>query len=364
MGVAANASPNSGRKMAKRERVDGDGGASNGSHLATIPPKRTAKAKRLRKPRSRKIKQYFASLYPGFDRPEKAIPSEFAQQIRKIESILQMPVWFIIQNEGPECYTEISGSLFKAFQGARKEMGTDKPVALLLESPGGEPDYAYRISKMFQRCSGNKLTVIVPQYAKSAATLIALGAKSLILARDAELGPLDVQLFDLDREESGSALNTVQSLERLNAFALNAVDQVMFLLHRRTGKRIDVLLPHVLNYVATFLRPLLENIDTADYTKKSRDLKLTEEYALRLMKPNYPFETARRIARQLVEKYPTHGFVIDRSEASFFSPVTPQGETFGIGLAISKPIDALETVMQDMIPYLDKLTVVGRLREN
>src|SRR3954467_14174828 len=64
-----------------------------------------------------------------------------------------------------------------------------------------------------------------------------------------------------------------------------------------------------------FLRPLLEKIDTLDYTRKSRELKVAEEYAIRLMRPTYKAVKAKRVARQLVEKYPTHGFVIDSYEA-------------------------------------------------
>lgn len=198
--------------------------------------------------------------------------------------------------------------------------------------------------------------------------MIALAAKNLIVGRDAELGLLDVQIFDFDREDYGSALNTVQSLERLNAFAAAAIDQTMNLLARRTGKRTDVLLPFVLDYVATFLRPLLEKIDTADYTKKSRDLKLTEEYAVRLMRANYSFARARRIARQLVEKYPTHGFVIDQHEAANLLPVGQDGETYGLGLSLCKTLSPADTrrmehVFEDMVPYLNDLTVAGRIVE-
>jgi hypothetical protein len=306
--------------------------------------------------------KYLASVYPG---PNRSIPTEFARLVLALEGILKMPVWLIIQNDrGP--YGEINQVVFKGFQSARSEMPTGKPLALLLESPGGEPDSGFRIARMLQRCTGNQLIAVVPQYAKSSATLMALAAKHLLVGRDAELGPLDVHIFDFDREEYGSALNTVKSLERLHAFALTAIDQTMMLLPRRMAKRTDVILPHVLSYVAEFLRPLLEKIDTADYTKKSRDLKLTEEYAVRLMKPNYAFDRARKIARQLVEKYPTHGFVIDRAEAALNMPVS-ESETFGLGLNLCRlfsdaDIAKIELIFEAMVPFLDELTVVGRIK--
>src|ERR1022692_2149925 len=64
-----------------------------------------------------------------------------------------------------------------------------------------------------------------------------------------------------------------------------------------------------------FLWDGCEKIDTVDYTKKSRELKVAQEYAVRLMQKNYHQKEAKQIAAHLVEQYPTHGFVIDREEA-------------------------------------------------
>ncbi len=306
--------------------------------------------------------KYCASVYPG---PTYPVPKAFADLIQRLEKLLDMPVWFIVQNnDGP--WAEIGSELFKGFQRAMSDMPKGEPIALLLESPGGQANYAYRLAKMFQVRTQNKLTVIVPQYAKSAGTLLALGASDLILGPEAELGPLDVQMFDMERESYGSALDAVQSLERLNAFAMTAVDQTMLLLLRRTGKRTDVILPQVLSYVSHFLQPLLQKIDTLDYTKKSRELKVAEEYAVRLMRPNYPWTDAKRIARQLVERYPTHGFVIDKEEAEEYETVGIGGETFGLGLNLCDKFSDNEDVndiLEAIIPYLDSLVVSGRIRK-
>jgi hypothetical protein len=172
-------------------------------------------------------------------------------------------------------------------------------------------------------------------------------------------------MFDIEREKFGSALEAVQALERLNAFAMTAVDQTMFLLMQRSGKRTDVILPQVLTYVASFLRPLLEKIDTLDYTKKSRELKVAEEYAVRLMRPKYRAAVAKRVAAQLVEKYPTHGFVIDSLEASIHEE-EPDGETFGLGLNLcdlGEKKQEIEDRLERLIPYLDVLTVIGKVQE-
>src|SRR5439155_16053038 len=108
------------------------------------------------------------------------------------------------------------------------------------------------------------------------ATLLSLGAEKVYLGKNAELGPLDMQLEDPDREQRLSALDEVQALERLNAFALQALDTSMLLLKKRTGKTLNSLLPGLEHFTAEMLRPLFEKIDTVHYTQMSRSREIPE----------------------------------------------------------------------------------------
>jgi ClpP class serine protease len=64
---------------------------------------------------------------------------------------------------------------------------------VLLWSQGGDGESAIRILRSAHaRCK--KLTVIVPDQAKSAATLIALGAHEIIMGPASDLGPIDSQI--------------------------------------------------------------------------------------------------------------------------------------------------------------------------
>jgi hypothetical protein len=311
-------------------------------------------------------KGYFASMFPGGRVP---LPPEFGKKIIALEKLLRIPIWVIIhQGKCAHCGRgmEIEHDLFKAFQNELEALPQGQEMGILLESPGGDPHTAYRLGRLFQRRSKNQLTVIIPQFAKSAATLLALSASRLIVAENAELGPLDVQLFDPQREEYGSALDAVQSLERLHSVALGAIAQTMDMLWPDSGKRSDVLLPHVMNYVASFYRPLLEKIDTVDYTRKSRDLKVAEEYAIRLMGESIDLSLARQIASELVAKYPTHGFVIDRQEAGGSRERQGRRGISGLGLKIetfnASMNQRFEEIVADLIPYLNELpSVIGRV---
>lgn len=302
-------------------------------------------------------KQFKASVYSY---PEQ-LPTEFSSAIIELEKEIGAPVWLLVQNGPPDDdFADISFKVYKGFHGSATNFGPEN-ACLLIESPGGQPDQAFRICRLFQRrCK--RLTVVVAQWAKSAATMMAMGADRLILAQEAELGPLDLQVFDREQERMDSALNAVQALERVNAYGMVAMDQAMALLVRRMHKRTDVLLPIVLDYVASTLKPLLEKIDTIDYARKSRQLKVVEEYAARLMRRQYGFPRAKQIARQLVENYPEHGFVIDRDEL-LTTPSQDPEESFGVGIKAERATAKTQAAIDRLLPYLDVVTAIGRLEE-
>lgn len=179
---------------------------------------------------------------------------------------------------------------------------------------------------------------VVPDSAWSAATLLTLGADQIYLGPDASLGPIDAQLYDREKETFGSALNEVQALQRLQAYALESIDATMWLLYGRTGKTMESLLPRVLHFVAESMRPLLEQIDVVHYNERARILKVAEEYAVRLLGGDssdasfHPGMSphANRLASQLVERYPEHGFPIDFDEAQRLGlPVVPLNAEMG-----------------------------------
>jgi hypothetical protein len=289
---------------------------------------------------------YIAGVFPG---PGHALPNWVTEPLLGLQEALKMPLWLLIQNGDEEAFGNIGPATCAGFFKARNRITVDGPVGLVIDSPGGSAHSAYRIARLFQR-RNREFTVIVPKYAKSAATLLALGADTLFLGKDAELGPLDVQILDPEREDVGSALDAVQALERLSAFSLSVVDQAMQMLLPRTQKKIETLLPLVLNFSASLVRPLIESIDSVDYSRKSRDLKVAEEYAIRLMtrKSKASVEDARTKARTLVEKYPTHGFVVDSDDAK------------ALGLKLLPPDADLEPII-DMVTELEerRLSLVG-----
>lgn len=224
---------------------------------------------------------------------------------------------------------------------------------VILHSYGGYGGAAYRLARFLQRHCG-AYNVIIPSMAKSAGTLFALGAETIVLGADAELGPLDAQIEDLEREENISALEVVQCVERLNQEAMTAVDSQMILWKRRSGKKIESLMPVVTKFVADMMRPMFEKIDVVHFTGMARILKVAEDYALRLLLTNYSSADASDIAFRLTSAYSDHDFAIDMDECE------------SMGLEVESPGEKIREKIAALARLLDSGkggTMIGRLIE-
>jgi serine dehydrogenase proteinase len=73
-------------------------------------------------------------------------------------------------------------------------------IDFLLHTQGGDIDAADKIVRILQRRVGSdgELRVVVPDYAKSAGTLIAIGAHWIVMSDSSELGPIDPQIYIRD----------------------------------------------------------------------------------------------------------------------------------------------------------------------
>lgn len=103
------------------------------------------------------------------------------------------------------CYVSEGGSIMREdvlyLETLLQRVEPGDNVTLLLNSPGGDPDAAEKLLHMLReivsppasQTFGN-LEIVVPNEAKSAATLMALGADRLTMSDTSELGPIDPQI--------------------------------------------------------------------------------------------------------------------------------------------------------------------------
>jgi len=96
----------------------------------------------------------------------------------------------------------------------------------------------------------------------------------------------------------------------IDALGIISISQMVFW-SRRSGKKIDTLLPIATHFVAELIRPMFDKIDTVHYTKMARILKVAQDYGVRLLMRYHDEPTARRIAERLTQAYSEHGFASD-----------------------------------------------------
>lgn len=91
----------------------------------------------------------------------------------------------------------------------------NRDLHVLLSSPGGDGETALRMVRSMQtRC--RELTVLVPDMAKSAATILCLGAQRIVMGPGGDLGPIDPQMVfrdDSGRTSMFSAKDIVAAVE-------------------------------------------------------------------------------------------------------------------------------------------------------
>jgi len=88
------------------------------------------------------------------------------------------------------------------------------PIDLILHTPGGLVLASDQIAYALKRHAG-RITVIVPHYAMSGGTLVALAADEILMDPDAVLGPVDPQLGSLLRG-AWPAASILAALEQPN----------------------------------------------------------------------------------------------------------------------------------------------------
>lgn len=157
---------------------------------------------------------------------------------------------------------EDSEEILRAIRSAPK----DKPIDLIIHTPGGLVLAATQIARALKEHPA-ETRVIVPHYAMSGGTLIALAADKIIMDPNAVLGPVDPQLGQYP------APSIVRAVEQKGVEKVD--DQTLIL---------------------------------ADVAKKA--IKQVQDFVFYLLKDRYGEEKARELAQILTEGRWTHDYPI------------------------------------------------------
>ncbi|MEU0343601.1 hypothetical protein ABZ092_32770 [Streptomyces bobili] len=192
-------------------------------------------------------------------------------------------------------------------------------IDVILDSLGGSLDSAFRIVRYLGSYSTD-LRVYVPRQAKSAATLIALGTRSLLMSPFSELGPLDSQIKDpRNPADRMSALDGYQSVDYVRGFGLATLREAIWKVADATHGRMPLmdLLKISCDFAIGGVNPVLSQMNALDFGSWGRSLNIGEKYAQILVRNSTgDVPLSERIANRLVYGYKHHLFPIDCSEAA------------------------------------------------
>ena len=112
----------------------------------------------------------------------------------KIEKKRGIPLISYFTSIRPNASSQMASDVISEFAKQITELSKDTAeVDILIVSNGGDPTVAWRIVSMLRE-RFNKINVLIPYAAYSAATLLALGADEILMHPFSNLGPVDPQL--------------------------------------------------------------------------------------------------------------------------------------------------------------------------
>lgn len=189
---------------------------------------------------------------------------------------------------------------------------------LVIHSGGGNIHVAYQMIQLL-RLHAECINACVPFYAKSAATLLCLGADTIFVDKLAQLGPLDTQIYEEKKGGMGefsSALNPFKTLEQLRKFSLETLDITVKMIAMRSGMDLDECLKHAIQFVHKTTGPLFTQLNSEKLGEYSRALAIGSEYGDRLLRrfASWNEDKRMKILEKLVHGYPSHDYIIDYHE--------------------------------------------------
>lgn len=176
-------------------------------------------------------------------------------------------------------------------------IGKTEKIDLFLHSYGGSVDIPYKIVNLIREFC-DQFSVIIPFVAKSAATMIAIGADEIIMGPTSELGPIDPLVKHPKYEDMWIPVQSIRM----------CIDFMEEKLAQSTNPEMTT----------SLLYPILDKLDPWIIGDYEKSIKASYQYAETLLEKNMfkkNREKAKSVTRIMTEKYFSHGYCINRKEA-------------------------------------------------
>lgn len=188
---------------------------------------------------------------------------------------------------------------------------------LVLNTPGGDASVGFRTMCLLNKKYKN-IYVVVPDWAMSTGTLMALGGDVIYMFYSSSLGPLDLQI---ENPNDGSGISTIDVRDTWTTI-MSITDYVATSTFSKAISEYD--LPKIKaaqlasEHSINFVKPIIDKIDPYHLQASYRSSAVGAKYAATLLKARMlklsPFQ-ADKIGKRLADQYETHGIAITLEEA-------------------------------------------------
>ena len=230
-----------------------------------------------------------------------------------------------VTGDRPGLETQLHPEVLDFFAQHLDGIGTVKTISLFLHTRGGSTLAAWSLVNLLRQFT-ERLEIIVPSKAHSAGTLMCLGADSIMMTRQATLGPIDPSVNGpLNPEIPGAPpqQRAPVSVEAINGFLAFAKDEIGF---SSEEAKIGV------------LRALSERVHPLVLGEVYRSRSQIRMLGRRLIKRQLTDEARiEKVLDFLCSESGSHDYTIYRQEA--------RDE---LGLKVERPTDALYALLRDL----------------
>jgi hypothetical protein len=196
---------------------------------------------------------------------------------------------------------------------ALQSLGPCNKITLILGSPGGSPDAAYRIVQRIREFA-SEFEVVIGGIAASAATLVSLGADKIIMGPGAEIGPVDAQVPVDIRLLVPGKLDTSddepwERVVRIPAQVIRDFFQFIGVIPGPTESQLNI----------APLQRVIDRLDPVSIGWYERVTRVSRQYATELLQryllAGQPDANRRAeaIASALIDVFPSHNALLSRS---------------------------------------------------
>lgn len=262
--------------------------------------------------------------------------SERVELYKKLEEKLDSKLLVYITSDRPGFEASIAQDVIDKFINQLDKIGVTEKISLYLYTRGGDTAAAWNIINLLRQYC-DTLQVVIPHKAHSAGTLISIGANSIIMTKQATLGPIDPSVntpLNPPIPNAPPQNNYPVSVEAVKGYLAFAKEELAI--------KDDMALSNIMTKLSEYVHPLV----LGQVYRARAQIKMLAEKLL----TNQVTDSAKikDIIAFLCSDSGSHDYTINRREAKN-----------SLGLNIEKPDDEMYNIIKEIYDNIsDELGLV------